>query len=77
MKSISEIEILNARGWANELSAVEYAALRVEMTRRELMKLNASVELCTEYGARLSEIVCSAINEVEALAEEIRETESQ
>lgn len=55
---------------AKDMEAENYAVYRVEQTRRELMKLNAKIELGTETGKILSEVLCKAIREVEALAEE-------
>lgn len=52
-----------------EMTAENYAVYRVEETRRELMKLSAKVELNTDTGRQLSEILCKAICEVEALAD--------
>lgn len=53
-----------------DMTAEEYAKYRVEMTRRELMKLLAKVELGTEVGFRLQQILEDAIDKVEALAED-------
>ena len=54
----------------SEMTAQEYAKHRVEMTRRELMALLAMVEVGTETGRKLQEILERAIDEVEALADE-------
>jgi len=53
-----------------QVTAEDWAMYRIEMTRRTLMELNAKVELGSEYGRRLSEILERAINEVEELAED-------
>ena len=53
-----------------DMDAREYALYRVEMTRRELMRINASVEMGHEIGERLSEILVTAINAIEELVEE-------
>lgn len=53
-----------------DMDARDYALYRVEMTRRELMRINASVEMGHEIGERLSEILVTAINAIEELAEE-------
>lgn len=52
------------------MDTLEYALHRVEMTRRELMSLNAQVEIGNEIGDKLSEILVNAINEIVKLAEE-------
>lgn len=49
------------------MTAEEYALYRAEETRRELNTLNAKVELGTDIGYELSEILTQAINDVEAL----------
>ena len=51
-----------------EMSALEFARFRVEMTRRELHKLLAAVECGTEMGRELCDILVKAICEVEELA---------
>ena len=56
-----------------QVTAEDWAMYRIEMTRRTLMELNAKVELGTEYGRRLSEILERAIDEIEELAEEAHE----
>ena len=53
-----------------QITAEDWALYRIEMTRRTLMELNAKVELGTEYGRRLSQILDRAIDEIEELAEE-------
>lgn len=58
-----------------EMTAKEYALFRIEMTRRELMKLLAKVELGTDIGCQLGEILENAVNAVEALAEDANEIE--
>lgn len=57
------------------ISALEYAKYRIEETRRALMALNAKVELGTNAGQNLSEILCRAIDDVEKLAEEVEASE--
>lgn len=59
------------------MTAEEYAKYRVEMTRRELMKLLAKVELGTEIGLRLQNILEDAVNKVEALAEDAENNEEE
>lgn len=54
----------------SEMTAQEYARYRVEMTRRELMALLAMVEVGTETGRKLQEILERAVDEIEALADE-------
>ena len=56
-----------------ELSALDYAKYRVEMTRRGLHELLAKVELGTDIGYELCEILTDAIYRVECLAEECEE----
>lgn len=59
----------------SRMTAEDFARYRVEMTRRELHKLMAAVELGTDVGCRLSAILENAINEVEMLAEDAKEAE--
>lgn len=53
-----------------EVSAEDWARYRIEMSRRTIAKLLAQVELGTEYGSRLADILVNALNEIEALAED-------
>ena len=69
MKSIEAIEITDARGRADELSAVERSRLRVEMTRRALHDLLSNVEIITTMSRELESILEEAIDRVEVLAE--------
>ena len=69
MKSIEAIEIADARGRADELSAVERSRLRVEMTRRALYDLLFNVEIITTMSRGLESILEEAIDRVEVLAE--------
>jgi len=53
-----------------EVSAEDWVRYRIEMSRRTIAKLSAQVELGTEYGSRLADILVNALNEIEALAED-------
>lgn len=53
-----------------EVSAEDWARYRIEMSRRTIAKLLAQVELGTEYGSRLADILVNSLNEIEALAED-------
>lgn len=53
-----------------EVSAEDWARYRIEMSRRTIAKLLAQVELGTEYGSRLADILVNALNDIEALAED-------
>lgn len=52
-----------------EMTSIQHAKYRVEMTRRELHRLLAKVELGTDIGYELSRILEDAISRVEVLAE--------
>ena len=53
-----------------EVSAEDWARYRIEMSIRTIAKLLAQVELGTEYGSRLADILVNALNDIEALAED-------
>ena len=53
-----------------EITAEDWARYRIEMSRRTIAKLLAQVEIGTEYGSRLADILVNTLNEIEALAED-------
>ena len=52
-----------------EMTSIQHAKYRGEMTRRELHRLLAKVELGTDISYELSRILEDAISRVEVLAE--------